>query len=319
MARLAYKPIDGPSIDLGQYIPGFQSEIAANWGEHRIPGQRGKLMEDLGDGSLVTNVRLQFVGRTEQDYYTVIPAMAKRRQGTLDHPRRGSRSVVIRRFREEVQYTDRGDATMVDVVFEDQIVERVDAFTNGPSAQAQQVTAQANFADVSAASFRQKVFSRTNLTARMLADLALTAVTASTTAATNYATAAQEAFSLGFYDPAVRAQLLALSPSVQAAEEALRRAGTAADVQDTIINLEVMLYSARQLDAAILANQPVPIEQRVTRSPGQSIYAFVQAHYGKTGRTSNEMRDLASLILRLNPQIRRPSLIPVDTVVVRPA
>jgi hypothetical protein len=70
---------------------------------------------------------------------------------------------------------------------------------------------------------------------------------------------------------------------------------------------------------AIRSAQPIPIETLVTRHPGQSIYAFVQQHYGRSGKAPADMRALVGLILRLNRQIRRPSLIPSGTLVVRPA
>lgn len=319
MTRLAYKPIDGEQIDLGQYIPGLRSQIAGRWGKHAIPGQRGALQEDLGEGSLATSVRLQFVGRTQGDYAAVIGAMSRKRRGLLIHPRRGTRKTVITQMSEEIRYTDAGESTFVDISFEDAIAPQADAFTSGPSAQAQQVTGFANAADVTAASWRAKVFSRPNLPARVLADLAVVAVTAATDRARAYSVAAQEAFSLGLYDPAVNADLGALSPLVQEASAALRRAATAGAIQDTVVSLEVMLDAARQLDQAIRANQPVPIQTTITRSPGQSVYAFVQQHYGRAGKTPGEMRDLVTLILRLNRHIRRPSLIPVDTRVIRPA
>ena len=71
--------------------------------------------------------------------------------------------------------------------------------------------------------------------------------------------------------------------------------------------------------AAIRANQPVPVETEVTSPGGQSIYAFVMAHYAGKNKTSAEMRDLVRLILRLNKNIRTPNLIPQGTIVVRPA
>src|SRR5689334_19383569 len=122
MPAFTYTPIDGDTINLGLYTPGFDSDIAGRWGRHAIPGQRGDLKEDLAEGSLVTRVMLQFVGKTQNDYYTVIPAMSKSRRGTLQHGRRGARPTVITRFSEKVEYTTRGESTIVSLEFEDAIL-----------------------------------------------------------------------------------------------------------------------------------------------------------------------------------------------------
>lgn len=318
MPNFSYTPIDGQEIDLGKYVPGFESQIAGRWGRHVIPGQRGDLKEDLGDGSLHTHVRLQFVGKTQADYDVVIPAMSKSRRGTLLQPRRGSRRTVITSFREEVLYTDRGESTLVDVDFEDEVVGQADSFRPGPSARAQEVVSQSRAADSAAKTLQDKTFSKPDLVIRAYSLSASAAVGSATAAARTYAAAAQDAFSLGFYGPSVQAQLRSLPPLVQAAQGALRLVGAAADTQETVLALEVMLFASTQLDVAIREAQPIPIETKITRAPGQSIYAFVQQHYGRSGKTPAEMRSLVTLILQLNRQIRRPSLISSGTILVRP-
>lgn len=318
MTDFNYKPLDGREIDLSRYVPGFESEIAGQWGKHRIPGQRGVLQEDLGEGALTTVVELQFAGATLVEYAAVMNDMNRRRRGLLFHPRRGARQVVITRFRERVKYTDSGEATLVQVFFEDAVVVVVDQFKNGPSAAAQQVTAQALFVEQAVATYRARVFQARDLLRRKLVTAAEIATLASTAAAQTYSTQAQEAFTFGLYDPAVRAQLNGLPPLVQVAQTALRASGRPFEIQDPVTGLEVMLYAARQLDAAIRANQPIPVETEVTRSPGQGIYAFVQQHYGRSGKTPDELRNLADLILRINPKVRRPSMIPVGTWLIRP-
>jgi len=319
MARLLYTPINGQDIDLSRYAPGYENQIPGAWGKHKIPGQKGSLKEDLGDGDTTTKVKLQFVGATAPDYYTVIPALAQNRRGTLLDPRRGARQVVITAFREEVLWTERGEqTTLVDVDFESAVIGEADSFRAGPSARTQAVQAQSRTADTAALDLRLKVFGRPNLDVRALAVNAEQLVNVSTEAARSYADAAQESFSLGLYGPSVQQQLRALPGLAQSAIVALRAVGPAADVTDTILAVEAMLFSATQLDVAIRQAQPIPIETLVTRQPGQSIYAFVQQHYGKSGKTPAEMRDLVSLILRLNKQIRRPALIPSGTKVVRP-
>jgi len=318
MAGLIYTPIDGSEIDLGRYAPGFENQIAGRWGRHPIPGQKGDLKEDLGDGSTVTKVKLQFVGATYADYFTVLPALSKSRRGTLTDPRRGARQVVITSLREEVMWTERGDATLVDVDFESAIIGEADSFRSGPSARTQAVTAQSRAADSAVADLQAKVFARPDLEARVFVLDAVQQVNTATAAARTYAEAAQESFALGLYGPSVQQQLRSLPPLAQASLVSLRKVGPAADVMESVLAVEAMLFAASQLDVAIRQAQPIPVETRVTRQPGQSIYAFVQQHYGRSGKTPAEMRNLVSLILRLNKQVRRPSLIPAGTIIVRP-
>lgn len=319
MPDFTYTPTGGQEIDLGKYAPGLQSEIAGKWGVHPIPGQRGSWKEDLGDGDLKTNVRLQFVGKTAGDYQTVMEAISRNRQGTLLHPRRGSRSSIIRNIREEVQFVERGNrTTIVDVFFEDRVVGEADSFKGGPSARAQQVLSQADQTDGEAATLRDLIFLRPNLLTRALMVQAQNLVTAATATARSYAAAAQTAFSFGVYDPIVQAQLLAMAPQVQAATVALQAVSTASDIQAAVLSMEVMLFAATQLDVAVRAAQPIPIQTTITRVPGQSIYGLIQQCYGLSGKKPADIRALARLILRLNPEIRRPLFIPTGTVVVRP-
>jgi hypothetical protein len=204
------------------------------------------------------------------------------------------------------------------VDLEDAVVGQASGFRAGPSALSQKVTEQSVATDAFMLTLRQRVFARPDLGARALAVAAQDAVTASTTAARAYATTAQEAFTLGLYGPTTQQDLIALTPLVQAGLRAVRLVGSAADIQDTIIGSEVMLYAATQLDAAIRAAQPIPITSIVRQQPGQSIYSFAQQHYSQSGKTPAQMRDLVGLILRLNKNIRTPSLIPDGTRVVRP-
>ncbi len=319
MPNYTFTPEGGTEIDLGKYSPRLRSQIAGRWGRHPIPGQRGDLKEDLGDGSLMTTVPLEFVGRTQPDYYVVIPALSKTRRGVFLHPRRGSRQSVITAIREEIDYSTKGDSTLVELDIEDAVIGQADNFKAGPSARRQNVEAQSRAADDAMSALLSTVFARPALQPRVFAREAAVLVSASTAAARTYAAAAQDAFSLGVYGPSIQAQLKALPAQVQGSLQALRLVGPAADIQDTVLALEAMLFAATQLDIAIRAAQPVPIETRITRQPGQSLYAFVQQHYQRSGKTAADMRNLVGLIRRLNPQIRRPSLIVAGTVVVRPA
>ncbi len=318
--KLTYTPDGGDEINLGQYAPGFESSIQGRWGRHPIPGQQGDLKEDLGDGSLQTTVHLQFVGRKSQDYYAVIGVLTSKRRGVLLHPRRGPRSSIVVSIRERVEWTTQGnESTFVDVVFEDAVLNTGGQFAAGPSARTSQVNNESAKADTAAQTLRETVFQRPDLAVRARAIAMQAAVGSATTAARSYASAALEAFSLGLYGPPLQNQLRALVPMVAAAQAAARLVGPAADIQATSLALEVMLFSATQLDVAIEAAQPIPIRTLVTRQPGQGIYAFVQQHYGNSGKTPDQMRALVGLILRLNRQIGRPSMIPSGTWITRPA
>ncbi len=320
MPICTYTPIDSKEINIGQYMPGLQSELMYRWGRHPIPGQSGSLKEDLGTGDLKTRVTLQFVGKTANDYYTVLAAISQSRRGTLLHPRRGSRQTIIVSIRESVDFVSKGnETTLVDIEFEDWLIGQAYNFKAGPSGRSQQVVSEAaNTLDL-VGSLKTLIFSRPNLDLRALMLKAETNVTTATTLAMNYAAAAQESFTLGLYDPIVQAQLIAIPAAVQLATQSLQNVTGASDTQPSINAMEVMLFAATQLDVAIRASQPVPIETVVTRTPGQSIYAFVQQWYGRSQKTPAQMRDMVNVILRINPSIRKPLLIPEGTVIVRPA
>lgn len=316
MADFTYTPDDGDEINIGKYAPGFRSAIAGKWGKHVLPGQQGSLKEDLGDGDLRTSVKLQFP--TREEYDAVVPVLSRKRRGILLHPRRGARQTVIMELREEVTYTESGEATIVDVEFEDAVVGQAFGFRAGPAARASSVTDSSHVADQAISDLRTVIFSRPSLTARQFVLVAQQNVNTSTAAARSYADTAMEAFTFGLYGPTTRASLLALTPLVQNSLVTTRLVSSAADIQTTVNALEVMLFAATQLDEAIRAAQPIPITTRIRQTPGQSVYSLAQQAYGRSGKTSAQMRELVGLIMRLNPQIRRPSLIPEGTAVVRP-
>jgi hypothetical protein len=316
VADFTYKPDDGSEINLGKYAPGLKSSIQGRWGRHVLPGQQGDLKEDLGDGSLRTTVRLNLI--TKDDYNAVVPVISRKRRGLLVHPRRGTRQSVITDITEDIEYTERGEVTIVDVVFEDAVVGQASGFRAGPSARSQQVVSLGQTVLGAVLALRERIFRSPDLGLRTLMLSAQDKTTSTVSAATDYANAAQEAFTFGLYGPSVQAQLLALPPQVQDSIVALRLVGPSADTQDTVFGLESMLFAATQLDVAIRAAQPIPITTYVRRQPGQSIWSFVQQHYGTSGKTPADMRNMATLILRLNKQIRNPVLIREGTAVVRP-
>src|SRR5262245_17739608 len=125
MARLTFG-----GLDLSPFAPGFDSEIARRWGVHTIPGQRGALQEDLGDGTLETTVQLAFV--KVDDYNKVLDALDKKPRADLVHPRRGTRRSVVRRIREAVKWTQQGEeVTVVTLTFADAALSEPDQFRGG--------------------------------------------------------------------------------------------------------------------------------------------------------------------------------------------
>lgn len=319
MSRMTYTPKGGTAIDIGRFAPGLTMEVEGKWAPHVLPGQRGQLMEDLGDGALMIPVQLIFV--EPKDYEQVVPAISKTRRGKLLTPRRGTKNVILRRIREENRWTERGDTTIVDLQFEEASLNTADEFRQGPSVFASGAKEQAQSANTAATSLTEKyakrAFSYSIIALRKLISAASYLIGVAAAAGTDYAEAALQSYSRASYDPALLQRLQSLPATVAAAQTALRRAGRAQDTYAADIALERMLYNCTQLDAAIRAAQPVPIETEVTRAGGQSIYAFVSAHYAT--KQPSEMRELARLILRINRNIRRPDLIPQGTIVVRPS
>ena len=103
-------------------------------------------------------------------------------------------------------------------------------------------------------------------------------------AARTYADAALDAFSSALLARASRRSCWRCCPRCRNRFFQLRRVGPAADIRRRA-GAGIDALSATQLDIAIRAAQPVPIQTRVTRQPGQSIYAFVQQHYGRSGKS----------------------------------
>ena len=81
-----------------------------------------------------------------------------------------------------------------------------------------------------------------------------------------------------------------------------------------------MVHSKAYVQALATKNaMNIPIETTVSAPGGQSLYAFVQQHYARTGKTPSQMREICRTILAWNRNLRRPSLIAFGDVVVRPA
>lgn len=320
MSKLAFKA-GNETLELWRYAPGFDSEIARRWGKHVIPGQRGQLMEDIGDGSLSTPVQLTFT--TIDDYNKVMRPLTSSPRGQLIQPLRGTRRSVLTHVRESMRWTQRGEVTVVDLTFEDAALSEPDQFKAGPAAQAQQLRVAAAAAQAVGTAQQARITARrvdnANLRLRGLVAKAIIAVAAVATAGTDYAAAAMASWSSGNYDPTLRNQLQALPALVELAQIALRSTGPAFEIQEGITQLEMVLAAATGLDSAIRASQPLPIETEVTQPGGQSLYQFVQRHYARTGKTPAQMRELALTIVRWNRSMRTPSLIPMGDIVVRPA
>ena len=312
MAYLSYG-----GMKLSDYMPGFESELPRVWGEHRIPGQRGKLLEDLGEGSLATSVVLQFVGAKRNDYTKVAEHFQKNPRADLVHPLRGTRRTAWKRWREKQEFTKAGDAVIVEISFEDAVLSQPDDFKAGVSAAAQEAQAQGAAAEASAQAYQAKVNARPDLALRARVNAVVAQVHTVVVMINQYAAAAKSAFQLGVFNPASVNALVTIPPLVSAVTVQLNAAGRPLDIQSTVRSLEMALKACTDLDRQIKAAQPIPIETTVMRTPGQSIYSFVQQWYPGVQRV--KQREIAMSILRLNRQIKRPSLIPMGTVVTRPS
>lgn len=307
-------------IELHKWAPGFNSQISGNWAEHRIPGQRGALQEDLGDGVLCTKVALQFVGPTfRQDYNQVMTGLTKNRRGELHHPTRGSKLCVLTDIVETMDWTKQGNAIRVELTFKEAVVHTPDSFNGGPATQAQAVKNHAEDTQNQANGLKKQVYVKFpfNVLRRSAVLLALDAVHGYLRAALTYASSALDAFQEGRLALELVNQLQALPGLVSQAERLLAQNGTVMQIQPIITSMEQCLYAATQLDAAIRANLPPPIVTVVSKSPGQSIYSFVQTWYPH--KTRSQQLGLVDILLQLNRGIRRPSLIPFGFRVVRPA
>lgn len=345
-------PLRFAGIDLGKYAPGVDSEKRGKWVGHSIPGQKGLLQEDLGDGAWADTVQLALM--TQAEYDEVIPELERNRRGDFETPRHGTRRAVLKRIKESILWTQRGEATLATLEFEDAALNQPDNARRGVVERGQAAVAQCKVAESKVQLLREKVYAvrALNLRARqtvldaekrvkgytsevrgyvgtlfeLYSTLQLTFDTALGLAAQLAATPAgltarlsgQVQTSVRNYQESVT-RLRTLPRQYEEAAAAVRAAGRSpADSQPTIRSMELALYEATQADRAYRASQPLTISTEVRRAPGQSIYAFVQQHYAGR-KTPAQMRALVRQILRMNPNLRNPALIPHGTFVERPA
>lgn len=322
-------------VDLSRWAPGFSSQIAGKWAEHLLAHQKGALQEDLSDGVLSTKVTLEFVareGRSARDWYAdTMTAITKTRRGTLTHPLRGSRESILADVSESMHWTDRGNVINVELTFKDAALNTLDRFSGTPAQAAQRARNQAQAAAAAARIMTAAIFAKHpplgrapnpfDLAIRQAAQLVETLVGDMVDQVQGYVAeamqtiqSASQAIALG---QSLRSRVEALPRQVEQIEAAIQKVGGPADTQDTITAVELSLYSAVQLDAAIQSAQPVIVTTEVAASI--SLYQFVQAWYGNTGRTPAELREIFRTILILNRDLLTPSLIPVGTRLRRPA
>lgn len=344
-------PLAFAGIDLGKYAPGVDSEKRGRIVEHPIPGQNGVLLEDLGDGAWQDTVQLALL--TPEDYDAVVPVLEKNRRGDLETPRHGTRRAMLKRIRESIMWTQRGEATLVTLEFGDAALNQPDNARRGVIERGQAAVSQAKVAESKIQLVREKVYKvrALNLQARaavlgaekkvlaftsevrgyvgLLFDLWSTLQLTFDTALGLAATLAQQGAGLtqrvagqlqgttrNYQESVVR--LRSLPRQYEEAARAVRASSGIADSQPVVRSMELALYESTQADRAYRASQPLTISTEVRRAPGQSIYAFVQQHYaGK--KTPQQMRAIVRQILRMNPNLRNPALIPQGTFVERPA
>ena len=307
-------------VELHQWAPGFQSQLTGNWAEHRIPGQRGALQEDLGEGVLSTKVILQFVGpKFRDDYNQVMTNLTKHRRGELNHPVRGSKTCILYDVVESMDWTKQGNAIRVELTFKEASVNIPDHFTFGVSALAQGVLSQAAQAQSDADQYQKKMFVRfpLNTLIRSQVLLAVDKVNGFIRAATTYASVGLSVFQDGQLGLDLVNQLQSLPPLLSQAASLLSQTNSPLLIQPTLLSMEQCLYTATQLSAALRANLPPPITTLVSRSPGQSIYSFVQAWYPE--KSKGEQLALIPILLQLNRDMKTPSLIPMGFRILRPA
>lgn len=342
-------------VDLSKWSPEFSSEIQGRWVAHEIPGLPGALQEDLGDGKLGTRVPLIFAGPSAQtDYAKVLSQLAAAgRRGPLLHPLRGARSSILKSIREAMRYTSQGNAITVDLTFEDAALAQPFAFQGGPQAQAgraRELAAQVD-AKITALEARVNQVYRFNLTVRTKTLQALAEVETFTAQIRAYLTAALAVGSTAVYlanavvnaglglalqgvgvtrqvgnaaasavttYQQAAAQLRGLPAAYDRAAASVRAIGAPGLGQETCVAMEQALHAATQVDEALQAQQPVPIESTVTRSPGQTLYGFIAEKYEGAALTAQQKRALAGTIRQLN-RIRNPSFLPYGMRIVRPA
>lgn len=306
-------------VELHKWASGFQSKLPGAWAEHRIPGQRGALQEDLGEGVLDTRVTLQFAGPTaREDYNKVMKALRKRR-GEFNHPIRGPKTCILSEVVESMDWSKQGNVIRLELSLKEAVLNKPDQFQSSPSTFAQGVLSQAAQAQTSAEQFQKQMFAKfpfdINIRSQVL--LAVDRVQGFVRAANTYASIGLSVFQEGELGLDLVNQLQALPEFASEAEKHLLALGQPTHIQSILLAVEQCLYAATQFDRALRAYLPPPIVTLVSQSPGQSIYSFVEAWYPE--KTRDQQLALIPLLLKLNRGIRNPSLIPMGFRLLRPA
>ncbi len=306
-------------IELHKWVSGFQSKLAGHWAEHKIPGQRGALQEDLGDGVLDTKVVLQFAGPTARDDYNKVMKGLKKRRGEFTHPIRGPRPCILFEAVESMDFVKQGNAIRLELTIKEAILSPTDQFQSLPSSFAQGVLSKAALTQANAEQYKSQMFVKfpLNTTIRSKILSALDRVNGFVRAANTYASVGLRVFQEGDLGLDLVNQLQALPGLVSEAETQLSQLRTPTQIQPILLSMEECLYAATQFDQALRANLPPPIITLVSQSPGQSIYSFVEAWYPE--KTRAQQLALIPILLKLNRGIRNPSLIPMGFRLLRPA
>lgn len=308
-------------VEFAKYINSVRdSQYGPSFVAHRIPHRNGAKQEQTGNLPFRVEYDLEFAGlEWANNARTVIGAMIQKPRGPLVHHLYGKlRAVLKGPISGSWDPVNRGTHYAVKLLFEEDTLTNNLSFERTPSGVSDDLGTAATQTDTSMASYVNAIFERFTkgapaLRTRSLALAAQVAMSSFTADARAYAGSALTQFTSGQITPELTARLTRLPTGLEAATLALRPIETLNSYGSAAIDsAEVTLRQARNLDQAIRANLPPPIEWTVQ----QQTTLFRLVGYLYPTRTLNDKITLFQNILATNRLSRPDALYPGQVLIV---
>lgn len=323
MAVQGAQAISFNGVDFTKYVvqtrhPAYGPSFVA----HRFPMRRGAKQEQTGDLPFRAEHALEFAGREwANNARAVIGAMIQKPRGTYVDPLYGKiRAVLKGPISGTWDPVQKGTHYAVTLIFEEDTLTNALDFSRTPTAVGDEVTASSTHADAQMALFVQSIFDHFTVGSRSLQlraqSLAVQATTmAFTTQARSYSASAIEQFQAGQITPDLATRLSRLPTAMDAAVIAMRPIETLNAYGSGMVDAaELTLRYARDLDRAIRANLPPPIQWTVAQP--MDLFRLVGWLYPT--RNLDEKIALFQSILTTN-RLSRPDALYAGQVIAVPA
>lgn len=305
-----------------RWVVRVRDNFGASFVAHRIPHRSGAKQEQTGNVPFRVVYDLVFAGRSwADDAHAVLGKFIAEPRGSLTHhlrpkPMRG----VIKPIDASWDPCNLGNHYAATVTVEEDTLTNDTTFSKSPGAVGQDLAADADAADSSAASFKTDVFAKFKvgipaLNMRIRTIAAQSTTTALTAAAREYGNSAISQFESGQLQPTLFSKL-GLLPSLLDASTSAYRALPAVSPysQLTISASERVLANAELLKRTIDANLPPPIRWRIDQV--STLFVLVGRLY-PSRNLDEKIALLGNIVLRNG--LVRPDALRVGQILTIPA